>query len=192
MNADAQLGDSWWEGLTALLLPWMQKAILDVLRAADAPLSEAELLLGIDDELGRVGRNIKHHLRRLKSLNAIEVVVGENGKGPARYRLTDRPGRGGEAANAGSREPEGNLVAAKFGERLKACRMPTGLSQEELAHRAGIHRTEVSLLERGRREPRLGTVVKLAAVLGVTLGELLGVTRWSAENGFEFGEGADE
>jgi transcriptional regulator with XRE-family HTH domain len=84
-----------------------------------------------------------------------------------------------------------NPVALGFAERLKARRRAAGLAQEELARRAGIHRTETSLLERGLREPRLGTVVKLADTLGITIGELLGETRWSAVGGYEFEEGAD-
>ncbi len=88
--------ESWWEALAAELLPWMQKAIIDALRAAGQPLTETELLLDIDGALGRAGKNIKHHLRRLKSLNAIELVVGDNGKGPVRYRLTERPGNRGD------------------------------------------------------------------------------------------------
>ncbi len=89
---------------------------------------------------------------------------------------------------ADDRRRRDNPVAIRFAGRLKTRRKETGLSQEELARRAGVHRTETSLLERGLREPRLGTIVKLAAVLGVSLGELLGETRWSAEGGFEFGE----
>jgi len=91
-----ELEASWWEELATALLPWMQKAIIDALRATDQPLTEAELLLDIDEATGRVGKNIKHHLRRLKGLNAIELVVGDNGKGPVRYRLTERPGRRGD------------------------------------------------------------------------------------------------
>jgi transcriptional regulator with XRE-family HTH domain len=57
------------------------------------------------------------------------------------------------------REQFGRIVAA---ERKKA-----GFSQEELGFRAGVHRTEVSLIERGRREPRLETILKLSRGLGV-------------------------
>ncbi len=93
MNANAQLDASWWEALAAEILPWMQKAIIDALAAAAEPLTEAELLLDIDEATGRIGRRIKHHLRRLKALNAIELVVRENGHGPVKYRLTKRPGQ---------------------------------------------------------------------------------------------------
>jgi transcriptional regulator with XRE-family HTH domain len=56
----------------------------------------------------------------------------------------------------------------RFAVNLRHARETAGISQEELAQRCEIHRTEVSLLERGGREPRLGTMVKLAVALGTT------------------------
>jgi transcriptional regulator with XRE-family HTH domain len=53
------------------------------------------------------------------------------------------------------------------GRNLAALRKKAGFSQEELAFRADVHRTEVSLIERGKRDPRLGTLVKLARALEV-------------------------
>jgi transcriptional regulator with XRE-family HTH domain len=60
-----------------------------------------------------------------------------------------------------------------FARNLLAQRQKKKLSQEQLGDRAGIHRTEVSLLERGAREPRLSTIVKLARALAVRPAELL-------------------
>lgn len=60
-------------------------------------------------------------------------------------------------------------VARRFAENLRQIRKEAGLSQEELGFRAGLHRTEVGLLERGARVPRLDTLVKLAAALGVRI-----------------------
>jgi transcriptional regulator with XRE-family HTH domain len=54
------------------------------------------------------------------------------------------------------------------GRNVAALRKEAGFSQEELAFRADVHRTEVSLIERGKRDPRLGTLVKLARALEVT------------------------
>jgi transcriptional regulator with XRE-family HTH domain len=64
-------------------------------------------------------------------------------------------------------------VQTRFGERLRARRLAAGLSQEALAFSSGLHRTEISLLERGGRDPRLSTVVRLAAALGADPAELL-------------------
>jgi transcriptional regulator with XRE-family HTH domain len=54
-----------------------------------------------------------------------------------------------------------------------------GLSQEELAFRADIHRTQISLIEGGDRLPRLDTLVKLAGALGVSVEELVEGISWA-------------
>ena len=60
-----------------------------------------------------------------------------------------------------------------FAENLRRHRAEAGISQERLGFLCGLHRTEISLLERGERDPRLSTVVRLARGLGVSVGELL-------------------
>jgi transcriptional regulator with XRE-family HTH domain len=65
-------------------------------------------------------------------------------------------------------------VAAQFGRNLRACRMRALFTQEALAARASLHRTEIGLLERGARVPRIDTLLHLAAALAVEPGELLG------------------
>jgi transcriptional regulator with XRE-family HTH domain len=69
-------------------------------------------------------------------------------------------------------------VAQLFGTNLADCRNATGFSQEEVGIRASLHRTEISQLERGLRTPRIDTLVKLAAVLGVTPETLLAGIEW--------------
>ena len=54
-----------------------------------------------------------------------------------------------------------------FGDVLRRLRNEAGLSQEELAHRCDLHRTYISMLERGLKSPSLGVVVRLAEELGV-------------------------
>jgi transcriptional regulator with XRE-family HTH domain len=61
----------------------------------------------------------------------------------------------------------------RFAVNLRRARVAAGLSQEELGRRCELHPTEVSLLERVGREPRLGTIVKLAEALGTTPDALL-------------------
>lgn len=79
-----------------------------------------------------------------------------------------------------------NPVADRFGVNLRRCRHNASLSQETLSFRASIHRTEVGLLERGKREPQLGTIVKLACSLSVPLADLLRGISWNPDrNGFE-------
>jgi transcriptional regulator with XRE-family HTH domain len=66
----------------------------------------------------------------------------------------------------------------RFAINLQETREARELSQEELGYRCGLHRTAISLLERGRREPRLGTIVKLAAALETTPEALFAGIRW--------------
>jgi transcriptional regulator with XRE-family HTH domain len=60
-----------------------------------------------------------------------------------------------------------------FAANLRACRTAAGLSQEALGAVSGMHFTEISRLERSERDPRLGTIVKLARGLKITSSELL-------------------
>jgi transcriptional regulator with XRE-family HTH domain len=60
-----------------------------------------------------------------------------------------------------------------FGERLRRARKTAGLSQEALGDSCRLHRTEISLLERGERDPRLSTIVRLARCLEVLPADLL-------------------
>ncbi len=54
-----------------------------------------------------------------------------------------------------------------FGTNLRRLRHASGLSQEELAHRAGINRNYVGLLERAANSPTLDTIERLAEELAV-------------------------
>jgi transcriptional regulator with XRE-family HTH domain len=61
----------------------------------------------------------------------------------------------------------------KFAKNLRAERKALGISQEELGDRADLHRTEISLLERAERDPRLATIVRLAHGLEIPASRLL-------------------
>lgn len=69
--------------------------------------------------------------------------------------------------------------AARFGDNLARQRKLADLSQEELALRASLHRTEISQLERGLRLCRIDTLVKVAASLDVSADDLLDGITWS-------------
>ena len=60
-----------------------------------------------------------------------------------------------------------------FGQILRNLRLAKGLSQEELGFESGYHRTYISLLERGLRNPSLKTIYKLADTLGVPTSEMI-------------------
>jgi transcriptional regulator with XRE-family HTH domain len=63
-------------------------------------------------------------------------------------------------------------LAAGFGRRIRELRKARGWSQEELAHRAGVHWTYLGGIERGERNPALENIGRLATALEITLPEL--------------------
>ncbi len=69
-------------------------------------------------------------------------------------------------------------MKARFGQNLARCRERADVSQEELSFRAAIHRTEVSLLERGERMPRVDTALRIAGSLDVPLDDLVAGLEW--------------
>lgn len=64
-------------------------------------------------------------------------------------------------------------IKKMLGLNIRALREKKGWSQEELAERSGLHRTYISGLERGIRNPTIDTVDIIATALGVKLGDLL-------------------
>jgi len=64
-------------------------------------------------------------------------------------------------------------VLKRFGDAVKSRRQSAGISQEQLAERAGLHRTYVGDIERGTRNISLRNIVRLAGALGCTPSELL-------------------
>ena len=64
-------------------------------------------------------------------------------------------------------------IQARLGKNLRRLRKEKELSQEAFAFEAKIHRTYVSDLERGARNPTISVVQKLAVALGVKAGQLL-------------------
>lgn len=67
---------------------------------------------------------------------------------------------------------EARAALLAFGARVRALRQKAGLTQEQLAHAAGLHRAEVGFIERAEREPGITIVLPLATALGVNPGEL--------------------
>ena len=65
------------------------------------------------------------------------------------------------------------LPAMAFGGFVRMHRRGLLMSQEDLAAGAGLHRTEISLIERGRRDVRLETICRLAHGLSMTPAQLL-------------------
>lgn len=72
-----------------------------------------------------------------------------------------------------NRNPELQARLNLFGESVRAARRDARLSQEELAHRSGLHRTYIGSVERGERNISLASAWALADTLGVQLAVLL-------------------
>lgn len=64
-----------------------------------------------------------------------------------------------------------------FGDRVRAIRAERDLSQEELARRAGLHRTAISFIERAERSSTLETIERLARALRVEPADLMPTLR---------------
>ena len=60
----------------------------------------------------------------------------------------------------------------RLGKRIKQLRRSMVITQEELAERAGVHRTYVSMIERGEKNVTVLSAQKVATALGVSLSEL--------------------
>ena len=65
------------------------------------------------------------------------------------------------------------LPEEHFGKHVKKMRIACGISQEELAHRADIHTSYVSQLERGLKSPSFRVILGLASALGMKASELI-------------------
>lgn len=63
-------------------------------------------------------------------------------------------------------------VLIKFGERVRDLRKERGLSQEQLAFKADLHRTYIGMIERAEKNITLVNVEKIANALNVNINEL--------------------
>ncbi len=64
-------------------------------------------------------------------------------------------------------------ILLSFGRKVREARLACGITQEELADRAGFDRTYISLVERGKRNLSLLNVCQLAQVLGKSVDDLV-------------------
>ena len=64
-------------------------------------------------------------------------------------------------------------VCVRFGEKLRDIRLDLGYSQEELSFKAGLHRTYISSVERGKRNISITNIKKLADALGLKMKDLM-------------------
>ncbi|MBS1861207.1 MAG: transcriptional regulator [Actinobacteria bacterium] len=76
---------------------------------------------------------------------------------------------------------ESAQMGVRFSRNAVELRARGGFTQEEVALRAGLHRTEVSLLERHQRVPRLETILRLAGGVDADPWELLEGLAWNLD-----------
>jgi transcriptional regulator with XRE-family HTH domain len=64
-------------------------------------------------------------------------------------------------------------ILINFGEKVREIRKGKGLSQEELAHKADLHRTYIGMIERAEKNITLLNIEKVANALEVNIKELI-------------------
>ena len=60
-------------------------------------------------------------------------------------------------------------ILIKFGDRIRKERLKLGLSQEQLAGRAGVHRTYIGMIERAEKNITLENIQKIAKALNINI-----------------------
>ena len=65
-----------------------------------------------------------------------------------------------------------NKILIMFGAHIRKLRIERGMSQEQLAEKAQVHRTYVGMLERGEKNATITTLVKISAALNVSINQL--------------------
>jgi transcriptional regulator with XRE-family HTH domain len=134
-----------------------------------AGLSQIDLSLRAS--LDRAAVSFIERAERAPDLSTIIRVAGAVSVKPS--ALLKGIGCDGLAVRGPRRVPEAGTPAARFGANLRWARQRAGLSQEALANEAAVDRAAVSVFERGRRNPNLRTVLRLARALERPPGVLL-------------------
>ncbi len=67
----------------------------------------------------------------------------------------------------------GTKILTVFGQRVRSERLKLSLSQEELAEKAGLHRTYIGMIERAEKNITLINIEKIAKALEMSIDELL-------------------
>lgn len=65
------------------------------------------------------------------------------------------------------------MISVSFGNSVRKRRKALGLSQEQLAEKAKLHRTYIGMIERGEKNVTLTNIEKIALALGCTVSELV-------------------
>ena len=111
-----------------------------------------------------------------RNLNALYQAIGAGWEDAEQEAFSSSPNQTAIKAAPGQMLPERAVsdqsVKKRFGLALKAWRKKVGISQEELAWRAQLHRTYVSGIETGDRNLSLTSIEKLAKALKLSFSTL--------------------
>ena len=115
---------------------------------------------------GRVCRDCDSSLDEMEDVIMCEQLLGR------RFRRDPRlSGRDGGCDHV--REARTGSQSMTLGERIAAARAKAGLTQIELARRAGIAQPTLSILERGQKDASWATLTRIAAALGTSVWKLV-------------------
>lgn len=73
--------------------------------------------------------------------------------------------------------PDNCRLVGVFASNVRRLRLEAGMSQEELAERAGVHRTYIGMLERGEKNVTIYNIERIAKALEVEAGALLSMDK---------------
>jgi HTH-type transcriptional regulator, competence development regulator len=141
------------------------------IRGARRQAGLTQIDLSVRATLDRAAISFLERAERAPDLSTIVRIAAAVHVKPS--ALLDGIGSGVSAARGPRRLPQGDTPAARFGINLQWARRRCGLSQEALANNASVDRAAISVFERGRRNPKLRTVLRLARALDVSPGVLL-------------------
>lgn len=88
-------------------------------------------------------------------------------------RLLPQGGAGPDLASVASEPGDAGLDPVALGRRIRHHRRASGLTLEHLGNRVGLSASAISLIENGKREPRIGVLTAIATALGVGPADLL-------------------
>ncbi|HSZ70986.1 MAG TPA: helix-turn-helix transcriptional regulator [Solirubrobacteraceae bacterium] len=131
----------------------------------------SQIDLSVRANLDRAAVSFIERAERAPDLTTIVRVASAVSVKPS--ALLKGIGFDGAAIRGPRHAPAVESSAARFGVNLRWARQRVGLSQEALANEASVDRAAVSVFERGRRNPNLRTVLRLARALEVPPGVLL-------------------
>jgi len=137
------------------------------MRAARHEAGLSQVALSEATKLDRAAISFLERAERAPDLSTLVRVARALHTTPAELLM----GVGLPVARRGGGGPVGQQSGdpgTRFGENLRASRTGAGLSQEALAYEAVVDRAAISVYERGRREPNLRTILKLARALGLS------------------------